>query len=1447
MNDWDNQDNLPPDDDESFDWMNESDDDTDWSSDDEDLSWLTGDDEESDDAEDEQAWKMPNPSRIENDIAAKMDDAEEADFGNTDELLDWMAQSDESSDDDSENAWDASEWDGDDLEDDWAAEVESDDLAAGNDDWLAPSDNDEAVDDFLTEMPDSDAEADDFLFASTVDDDDQSTDDFLLSSDNDEAVDDFLAATSDDNNEVDDFLFDSVSDEDDAVVLDETVSELDDEWDALTTDIGDFGDEDDFDAASTGELEDLGAPDWLMEASENSEPDMPSVGDSELDYLSDADPVIEGETDDFGFDELLDEAETSDEELGDVLASLETDADSDEDLDDLLSSLDAQEDVSSPDLQDEELERLNQLRSMRTADLSFEDGLDGENVDIPDLSPDELELLNQLDADEVDDLDFVEASSDLRDEELERLNQLRSMRTADLSFEDGVELPDLGTDELELFNQLGTEDIDDLDFLGESQAEFESDFSDESIAQTEEETEYITDLNQISSDELDFLVDVDPEEAEEYWRVQEANRIQTADLELPQELEEMDAADFVDEETDTAFDLENEPDWLDEISGIDTDTLNEAVRETGTQRAVDIDALIASFDTDEDVPDEKVSAANLQAIFDQLDEEQRSQLPDDLPADALPEWLQEIAKGTDASSAAALVRQRRDRSLEDLDDRLLDLRERGLELSPETATPPEDQQRLAKVVPNLDEALTPARMTVGQSSILTEPNISPEQRERANLLSNLVGTSLGTDTAATLNDNQTEQSRNPLKAILKRLDRVLLSLLLVAAVIAPFVYPTFSDLASLPPIGFESESDEFTAFAFINDLEPNELVLVATEYGASGARELDDTTRVLMEHIIINGAIPVVVSSDTVGLLRAENILVDLLGEEQQNVAYYVAGFLPGGTIGLRDFAENVRATIGSDIRGNDNGLTLKSLDGFASIVLISESGETVRNWMEQVAPETATSIIVATGQAAYPLALPYVDSTDNAIALFSGYEDAYTYQQMLVAAVNPSETPTPTLTLTSTPSLTPTVMPTETATNTPEPTATLVPSETPEPSATSVPSETPEEPEETLAPSATLLPTDTEAPASETPIPIVTVTPDAPATATLESSTSQLIEVGTVNTTENIEARSGAGINFDVVTELAPETRLVVLNMSLDEQWLEVELPDESTAWVQAEALDVVQMTQEEFEEPSTVATEAVDDTIQVGIVIADGRVNIRSGAGSSFTVIAGLDPDTRVRVLSLSDDTEWYNIVLPDGSEGWIASFLLLVEEIPADEWDGASKDGFYPVYFSHPRAYQQDDTSPEDEDGTLLIGRNAAGVTMPVYTSRDQSEVLVPLPNGAEFIVLEEGVILTRILLEDGQEGFIETRVIVTEERARDEVDFAPTPTLAPTSTPIPSQTPTPLPTVTFTPTPFVAQITPVAISNPEVRSSSQALGLVTAIALIALGNLFWIFRWLGKREQ
>ncbi|MGB7338829.1 MAG: SH3 domain-containing protein, partial [Phototrophicaceae bacterium] len=1341
----------------------------------------------------------------------------------------------------------------DELGDDWLDAVDDeiaqpvlDDEALGVPDWLVDSEVDEGVatpdDDLFDLFDDSEIVAEtagddlsDLLGDFDTDDSDDLGD--LLASldtgDNDGSLDDLLASLDvgegDEDANLDDLfasLEDDTSEED--AVLDDLFASIDESADDL-----DFlGDMDD----SSDDLDFLG--------------DMDDSSD-DLDFLGDIDDEAQAEYD--SLDEVDPEPVKTTNYLADLFGEDEDDA---PDLE-----LDSKDDI--------ELELVPEPEPEPTDGFSFFDDLDIEPVDnVDDIEPIADDLVTSSSAlnflsDDIDsedelssDLDFLENTASQEDDLPDTGTLLGGLFDDSLA----VELPDTGVLSLD-FNFDDTQDqIPDTGSLYE--ARYESTPSEPVANDTElSDTDdllgglFDADTEDVEDNSFDFdfeANEIDAELSDTDELLGGLFDVDTEDVEgdsfdFDFEANEIDADDEVIPSTGSLAYIDNipadegdEPDWLDEISGIDTDTLDQATP-TNKRERVDIDALIDSFEDSADpiydtANDDLEAGVNLDTFFDQMDSDDQAIQSDDLPAEAMPNWLQEIAQSGDSESAASLLRERQNRSLDDLDDRLLDLRERGLEISSNKgADVPADQARLSKIIPNIDEALVPASMTPGQSAIITEPTITTQQAQNAAILQGLVG-SIGLDTTADDAATSSNVGKTLLDNIVARADRLVIAGILIIAVMLPFVYPAFGTISILPPNEFADDSPEFAAFTVIENLNANDYVLIGAEYGAAGARELDTATRSIMEHIIINGGIPVIISSDAVGLLRTENIAVELLGEDVRNVGYYVAGLIPGGNVGLRDFSVNLQAFVSTDLRGNPIDLDIDSLDDFAAIILISESGESVRNWMEQIAPVTNSDIIVVTGQSARPIALPYVDSVDNVVAMLTSYDDAYTYQQMSLALYNPSETPIPSATLSPTPTITPMPTLTSTATHTALPTATNLPATATDmpPTATDIPPTATDMPATDLP--ATDVPTevvDAQAATDEeeaTETPTETVVPTN--TTSPETDADTLIDVAVVNAESNANVRSGAGTGFAIVGSVASGDNLAIIDRSVDDDWVQIVLPDGNTAWIATILIDEIQVPSSEFDGLTDASTTA---TVEIGTVNSDARVNIRAGAGSNFAAVAGLDPNTRVRVIGISADGDWYLIALPNGGEGWIAAFLLIIEEIPASDWDGARKDGFFPIYFSPPvsRVAQN-----EDE---IIVGRNASGITVPVYEDDTRTTVLAELDNGAEFIVIEDGDTLTQILLEDGRIGFIETRLIVTSIRQRDEVDFAPTltPTLAPTAT----LTPSPSPTAT----PILPQITPMPFTDPQTRSSSQALGLLLAIVVIALGNLFWILRWLGQRDK
>lgn len=76
----------------------------------------------------------------------------------------------------------------------------------------------------------------------------------------------------------------------------------------------------------------------------------------------------------------------------------------------------------------------------------------------------------------------------------------------------------------------------------------------------------------------------------------------------------------------------------------------------------------------------------------------------------------------------------------------------------------------------------------------------------------------------------------------------------------------------------------------------------------------------------------------------------------------------------------------------------------------------------------------------------------------------------------------------------------------------------------------------------------------------------------------------------------------------------------------------------------------------PTLTATPPV-----TGIIASLQTVNIREGPGVDFRGIIALDPGTGVLILGTSPDSNWFNIRLDDGREGWVSARLVRVDPTP------------------------------------------------------------------------------------------------------------------------------------------------------------------------------------------
>ncbi|MCY4018164.1 MAG: SH3 domain-containing protein [Chloroflexi bacterium] len=525
----------------------------------------------------------------------------------------------------------------------------------------------------------------------------------------------------------------------------------------------------------------------------------------------------------------------------------------------------------------------------------------------------------------------------------------------------------------------------------------------------------------------------------------------------------------------------------------------------------------------------------------------------------IPRFLRRARSAPTEATAADLALEMGERPVEQLDDRLLALRERA------QSRPEQETVSPREALYDVDDVLVRPEIIHRPGGVISPLALSKAQQEQVELLRDMVG---GT---ALPDDSQSEGgllSRGKRLFSLGAIPHLLVSILMLLALALPFVATGFSE-GELPPLAFhEDRHGTTTAFNMLDNLTLDDYVLLAFEYGPTAAGELDELADVILRHIFAQGSKAIIVSSNPITIVHARNVIAAIERSVApvstrlvENQDYYLLRFLSGGALGLRDLSRNFGSIVNTSARGMPTGLGFTSLDEMTLMVLIAERAEDVRHWAEQVATETDSDFIAATGYAAQPLAEPYVYAHEDIVGMFIGVRDAYTYNQILQANYADYELPprredpgTGDGESAPTPSPTPTATATATPTATPTPTAT----ETPQPQATPTPTATPTEPEPELVQLA--------------------VAPAATATQI-----------------------------------------------------------------------------------PSPVAE-----------VIAQGPVNIRRRPNTASDILALAATGDIFPVLGENGDGSWINILLPDGIEAWIASFLVEQYIAPADGTGGGAPDG-------------------------------------------------------------------------------------------------------------------------------------------------------------------------------
>lgn len=250
--------------------------------------------------------------------------------------------------------------------------------------------------------------------------------------------------------------------------------------------------------------------------------------------------------------------------------------------------------------------------------------------------------------------------------------------------------------------------------------------------------------------------------------------------------------------------------------------------------------------------------------------------------------------------------------------------------------------------------------------------ISKEQQQQATLLRQLVHT-VPQETA--VEGARPEPDRSPSL-------RILLALLLFAALLAGYFFP---DLLDLPAPHVDTEG----ARALVAQTAPRP-VLVAFDYTPAMAGALDAHASLLLQEIAAGGSPVLFASQSAAGLALAEQKVASI--GDLQSIRL---GYIPGNAVGLRRLAPclHSEATCQTLYGERLSEEASSALAQTGLVIVLAGDRESAINWIEQVASTTGKPMLAAVPQAVAPVLAPY-NSSGQLTELLSASAPALTAEE---------------------------------------------------------------------------------------------------------------------------------------------------------------------------------------------------------------------------------------------------------------------------------------------------------------------------------------------------------------------------------------------------------------------------------------------------------------------
>jgi hypothetical protein len=236
------------------------------------------------------------------------------------------------------------------------------------------------------------------------------------------------------------------------------------------------------------------------------------------------------------------------------------------------------------------------------------------------------------------------------------------------------------------------------------------------------------------------------------------------------------------------------------------------------------------------------------------------------------------------------------------------------------------------------------------------------------------------------------------------IERVL-SLLLLVILLVGLAVPGLATTIVGP-----SAAPSPAAAALLEQIKPlgeNDIVLIGYEWDAQRVSELRPLERAVIEQLIAQRVKLVLVSTDPQGTMLQFDLRDRLNVAKYQGggLDYVLLGYRPGGEIGLRQLAQNLRGALRSDFQGFDATIgalatnlstsqpRLSTLNDFAMAIVFADEPTDVQGWMEQIRPAMQKPIAFLVPAGVQPISQPYF--RQPGIFSLAGMQGALAYEQL--------------------------------------------------------------------------------------------------------------------------------------------------------------------------------------------------------------------------------------------------------------------------------------------------------------------------------------------------------------------------------------------------------------------------------------------------------------------